>query len=77
MEAILPANGCRYSADNEFGPRVATACRDFDFTLLFEDAVFVALPAAVFLLLLPWRLPAVIVDNANQNGILVRGLVGY
>lgn len=48
--------GCHQSADDEFGPRVAIDCRAFDFTLLFEDAIFVTLPAALFLLLLPWRL---------------------
>lgn len=48
--------GCSPNGDNWFGPRVDVNCRDFDFTLLFEDAFFVILPAALFLLLLPWRL---------------------
>jgi hypothetical protein len=43
-------NICAASADNQFGPRVAVGCRDFDFTLLFEDAFFGVLPPAVFLL---------------------------
>ncbi|KAM4064465.1 ABC transporter [Hirsutella rhossiliensis] len=47
---------CPSGADSEFGPRVHVACRAFDFTLLFQDAFFIALPAAVFLILLPWRL---------------------
>lgn len=51
-----PGGSCHQSADDEFGPRVAIACRAFDFALLFEDAVFVILPAALFLLPLPWRL---------------------
>lgn len=48
--------GCPVDADNLFGPRVDPSCRLFDFTLLFEDAIFVALPASVFLLLLPFQL---------------------
>lgn len=42
--------------DNQFGPRVNPRCRSFDFTLLFEDVFFIALPAAVLLVLLPLRL---------------------
>ncbi|POR36613.1 Uncharacterized protein TPAR_03195 [Tolypocladium paradoxum] len=49
------AASCPSGADNQLGPRVDTSCRSFDFTLLFEDGFFVALPAALFLLLLPWR----------------------
>ncbi|OKL62878.1 hypothetical protein UA08_01294 [Talaromyces atroroseus] len=51
MPATCPAN-----ADDRFGPRVNTNCRQFDFTPWFEDAFFTLLPAAVFLLLFPWRL---------------------
>lgn len=47
---------CPPGSDDHFGPRVDTACRPFDFTLLFEDAFFIALPAALMLLLLPLRL---------------------
>lgn len=47
---------CLPNAENQFGPRVNIACREFDFTLLFEDSFFVILPAVVFLILLPWRL---------------------
>lgn len=43
---------CTAGADNQFGPRVAVSCREFDFTLLFEDAFFSALPAALFLILI-------------------------
>ncbi|KAE8374857.1 P-loop containing nucleoside triphosphate hydrolase protein [Aspergillus bertholletiae] len=42
--------------DNQFGPRVNPRCRAFDFTFLFEDVFFIALPAAVLLVLLPLRL---------------------
>ncbi|KAK0634859.1 putative ATP-binding cassette transporter [Bombardia bombarda] len=50
------SGSCPPYGDDQFSPRVDTACRPFDFTLLFEDVFFVALPAAMFLLLLPWRL---------------------
>ncbi|KAH8703765.1 putative multidrug resistance-associated protein [Talaromyces proteolyticus] len=46
------------NCDDQFGPRVNIACRSFDFTLLFEDAFFIALPATLFLLLFPLRLRA-------------------
>ncbi|KAH8668572.1 ABC transporter [Xylariales sp. PMI_506] len=45
------AANCSPNSDNLFGPRVNTNCRDFDFTLLFEDAFFAVLPAALFLVL--------------------------
>lgn len=39
-------NSCDVSADNVFGPRV-DSCRDgFDFTLLFEQTIFSAIPSA-------------------------------
>ncbi|KAM0816494.1 putative ATP-binding cassette transporter [Seiridium cardinale] len=47
---------CAIGSDDRIGPRVDVACRAFDFTLLFEDTFFTALPAAVFLILLPFRL---------------------
>ncbi|KAL6828791.1 P-loop containing nucleoside triphosphate hydrolase protein [Trichoderma sp. SZMC 28015] len=56
---------CPTGSDDSFGPRVNVACRPFDFTLLFEDAFFMALPAAVMVLVLPlqfrklWRMPIV------------------
>ena len=56
MAAAAAAASCPPEADIQFGPRVDPSCRPFDFTLLFEDGFFIALPAAVFLLLLPWRL---------------------
>jgi hypothetical protein len=46
---------CLVKSDNEFGPRVDINCRSFDFNLLFEDAFFAVLPAAMFLLILPAR----------------------
>lgn len=47
---------CIANSDNQFGPRIDTDCRVFDFTLLFEDTFFTILPATLFLLLLPLRL---------------------
>ncbi|PYH88753.1 hypothetical protein BO71DRAFT_435441 [Aspergillus ellipticus CBS 707.79] len=47
---------CDADSDRQFGPRVATNCRGFDFTLLFEDAMLTVVPAALFLLFLPARL---------------------
>ncbi|KAJ5929513.1 hypothetical protein N7454_006463 [Penicillium verhagenii] len=42
---------CSPNSDNIFAVRVDSACRAFDFTLLFEDALFSLLPASLFLLL--------------------------
>ncbi|KAH8689094.1 putative multidrug resistance-associated protein [Talaromyces proteolyticus] len=47
---------CPVGADSQLGPRVAFDCRAFDFTLLFEDIFFGALPAAVFLLIVGVRI---------------------
>ncbi|KAJ5492160.1 hypothetical protein N7453_010257 [Penicillium expansum] len=44
---------CLSVADGAFGPRVNVACRDFDFTVYFEDLFFACLPTALFLLGLP------------------------
>ena len=46
---------CLPFSDRLFGPRVDPSCRGFDFTLFFEDVFFACLPAAVFFLLLPFR----------------------
>ncbi|KAJ0160120.1 Metal resistance protein YCF1 [Colletotrichum tanaceti] len=46
---------CPPGSDNQFGPRIDFGCRHFDFTLLFEDAIFHVLPSALFLLLVPFR----------------------
>ncbi|KAH6652821.1 putative ATP-binding cassette transporter [Truncatella angustata] len=59
MENILQSTIgelCRNGSDNQFGPRVDVSCRPFDFTLLFEDIFFAALPATIFLCVLPLRL---------------------
>jgi hypothetical protein len=51
---------CPNGSDNQFGPRVLSQCRSFDFTLLFEDAIFALLPAALFLVLAAFRAPVLI-----------------
>ncbi|KAK0633647.1 hypothetical protein B0T14DRAFT_561223 [Immersiella caudata] len=57
MATTAPSGGCLLNSDDQFGPRVDIACRYFDFILLFEDTFFVALPAAIFLILAPNHLP--------------------
>lgn len=56
MESPGILGSCPEGSENQFGPRVNIHCRPFDFTLLFEDAILIALPAAVLLLLAPMRL---------------------
>lgn len=46
---------CTLGADNLFGPRV-DGCRDFDFTLLFEQTILQAAPSALLLLSVPARI---------------------
>ncbi|PYH77469.1 P-loop containing nucleoside triphosphate hydrolase protein [Aspergillus uvarum CBS 121591] len=40
---------CPRGSDDSFGPVVSGYCREFDFTLLFEDVVLVTIPSFVFL----------------------------
>lgn len=47
---------CYAGSDRQFGPRVAINCRNFDFTLLFEDAVLILLPSSLFMVLFLARL---------------------
>ncbi|KAJ5354982.1 uncharacterized protein N7496_012194 [Penicillium cataractarum] len=51
---------CPLGSDNVLGPRILEECRPFDFTLLFEDAIFAVVPASTFLLLAACRLPSLI-----------------
>lgn len=64
---------CAPTADAAFGPVVDAACRDgFDFTLVFEQSIFVLLPAAMLVLMAPLRLlqlrksPIKVVDQASR-----------
>ncbi|KAI3543901.1 ABC transporter [Colletotrichum filicis] len=43
---------CPLGSDDQFGPRIDYNCRHFDFTLLFEDAIFHILPSAALLSIL-------------------------
>ena len=67
MTTLASSRSCPLNGDDHFGPRVDIACRPFDFTLLFEDAFFVALPAALFLPLLPLRLPSLYKTPVKLN----------
>jgi hypothetical protein len=72
---------CAPTADAAFGPVVDAACRDgFDFTLVFEQSVFVLLPAAMLVLMAPLRLlqlrksPIKVADQASRMIKLVSRL---
>lgn len=45
--ASLP---CDFVADTRFGPSVSSCRREFDFTVLFEEAVLVIIPACTFII---------------------------
>jgi hypothetical protein len=47
---------CGISADTHFGPRVLPCRREFDFTLLFEQAILALTPDLLFLILCLFRL---------------------
>ena len=47
---------CSYVVDDTFGPAVIACRGGFDFTLLFEQTILTIGPAALFLLLSPYRL---------------------
>ncbi|KAJ3569671.1 hypothetical protein NPX13_g6005 [Xylaria arbuscula] len=58
--------------DKSFGPAVEDGCRGgFDFTVQFEELVLALLPAAVFLLLTPFRAFALLQRRiiARRNGL--------
>ncbi|KAL6698201.1 P-loop containing nucleoside triphosphate hydrolase protein [Trichoderma pleuroticola] len=64
---------CAPTADAAFGPVVDAACRDgFDFTLVFEQSIFVLLPASLLVLVAPLRLiqlrksPIKVVDHVSR-----------
>ncbi|KAL7963372.1 P-loop containing nucleoside triphosphate hydrolase protein [Trichoderma compactum] len=64
---------CAPTADAAFGPVVDAACRDgFDFTLVFEQSIFVLVPASLLVLAAPLRLiqlrksPVKVVDHVSR-----------
>lgn len=56
MHSTMATLQCRAASDQQFGPRIDPACRPFDFTLFFEDTIFILLPSVLFLTLLPAKL---------------------
>ncbi|PYI28858.1 P-loop containing nucleoside triphosphate hydrolase protein [Aspergillus indologenus CBS 114.80] len=61
---------CPSVSDNSFGPVVSGYCREFDFTLLFEDVVLVFIPSFVFLTIHIIRIACLLpkpVKGANQR----------
>jgi hypothetical protein len=72
---------CAPTADAAFGPVVDAACRDgFDFTLVFEQSIFVLLPATMLFLMAPLRIlqlrksPIKVADHASRMIKLVSRL---
>ncbi|KAI9742902.1 MAG: hypothetical protein M1818_003631 [Claussenomyces sp. TS43310] len=59
--------GCQVTADNDFGPVVASCARLFDFTLLFEQAILSTIPSAVLLTLAPWRLTSLYLSSQKTG----------
>ncbi|KAK1700845.1 ABC transporter [Colletotrichum godetiae] len=55
-------NSCLLGSDNQFGPRINYNCRNFDFTLLFEDAIFLMIPSTLLSVLTVLHLSFVIID---------------
>lgn len=47
---------CAFDAESHFGPSVSPCRRTFDFTLYFEEVVFLLIPSCVFILLAAIRL---------------------
>lgn len=70
---------CPSTADNDFGPQVATCRRNLDFTLLFEQSILSLVPSVIFLLCaLPRafildRRPATVRGGSFRRMKLVRG----
>ncbi|KAJ5641399.1 hypothetical protein N7490_005399 [Penicillium lividum] len=60
-------------SDHQFGPRVASSCRDFDFTLLFEDAFLTIIPAAIFIVFLLARLYIIRRDSVKVTSYKLAG----
>lgn len=64
---------CSLQADNSFGPVIARGCRDgFDFTLLFEQAIFGLVPAVAFLLVCPLRLKILVKRDVRTKPHIMR-----
>lgn len=66
---------CVASSDIAFGPQIATQCRTFDFTLLFEDIVFSCVPAGLLLLLLSTQI--ILLLRRPKARLRVPGSIAY
>lgn len=51
-----PAMECSWKSDNVLGPIVSSCRGGFDFTLLFEQAIFSTIPSILLLIACAWRL---------------------
>ncbi|ERT02739.1 hypothetical protein HMPREF1624_01041 [Sporothrix schenckii ATCC 58251] len=60
---------CGFAADTLFGPAVASCRREFDFTVLFEEAVLTIIPAGTFALLAS---AIVVIAYRHKSPALVR-----
>ncbi|CZR69716.1 related to multidrug resistance protein [Phialocephala subalpina] len=63
IEVLFPRRSCLAGSDNSFGPAVAHECRQFDFTLCFEQIFLSLVPSLLFILLSPIRLATVFRRN--------------
>lgn len=59
-------------ADQSFGPAVASSCRAFDFTLVFEHIFFSLLPAVVLILSAGFRLWALRRAETEVAGVFLQ-----
>ncbi|KAK1622116.1 ABC transporter [Colletotrichum phormii] len=75
-------NSCLLGSDNQFGPRIDYNCRNFDFTLLFEDAIFLIIPSVALLSVLTvLHLSFVIIDAKSlalrTSASLAAGILNF
>ncbi|OJK02591.1 hypothetical protein ASPACDRAFT_1864098 [Aspergillus aculeatus ATCC 16872] len=65
---------CPRGSDDSFNPVVSVHCREFDFTLLFEDVVLVSIPSFIFLAIHSIRIACLLpkpVKVANQRRTII------
>lgn len=82
MSILLPAravDACNISADNTFGPIVLDCRREFDFTLLFEQAIFSIGPSALVLAILHFHIAKLLKQcrKTEPNVLRYAKLVSY
>ena len=59
---------CNTAVDNEFGP--AVACNEFDFTLAFEQTIFLIGTSGIFIIASLFRLTTLYKESIKVNGLL-------